>query len=61
MACVIYWQAKELDRLINSQEFIDMNFDLSLISHLSPVGWDNVVLYGEYIINKLLIKMFGWQ
>lgn len=59
MACVIYWQAKELDCLINSQEFIEMNFDLSLISHLSPVGWDNIVLYGEYIINKMLIKNIG--
>lgn len=56
MACVIYWQAKELDRLIHSDEFAAMDFDLSLVKHISPVGWDNVVLYGEYIINKMLIN-----
>ena len=55
MACVIYWQAKELDRLVDSAEFVSMGFDSSLVKHVSPVGWDNVVLYGEYIINKLLI------
>lgn len=56
MACVIYWQAKELDRLISTDEFAEMGFDPSLVKHVSPVGWDNVVLYGEYIINKLLIN-----
>jgi hypothetical protein len=55
MACIVYWQAKELDRLVNSDEFIAIGFDPSLVEHISPVGWDNVVLYGEYIINKLLI------
>lgn len=55
MACVIYWQAKELDRLTNSVEFSAMGFNLNLVKHISPVGWDNVVLYGEYIINKMLI------
>jgi hypothetical protein len=55
MACVIYWQAKELDRLVDSAGFVAMGFDASLVKHVSPVGWDNVVLYGEYIINKLLI------
>jgi TnpA family transposase len=55
MACIIYWQAKELDRLVNLAEFSEMGFDLNLVKHISPVGWDNVVLYGEYIINKRLI------
>ncbi|MDA1116389.1 MAG: Tn3 family transposase, partial [Bacteroidetes bacterium] len=55
LACVIYWQAKELDQLVNSVEFKEMGFDPDLIQHISPVGWDNVVLYGEYIIDKSLI------
>lgn len=55
MACVFYWQAKELDRLVNTVEFAEIGFDPDLVKHVSPVGWDNVVLYGEYIINKFLI------
>ena len=30
--------------------------DLSLLKHISPIEWDNVVLYGEYHLNKRLIK-----
>ena len=56
LACVIYWQAKELDKLVNSIEFKERGLDPDLIQHISPVGWDNVVLYGEYIINKALIN-----
>ncbi len=55
LACVIYWQAKELDQLVNSVEFKEMGFDPELIQHISSVDWDNVVLYGEYIIDKALI------
>ncbi len=47
MVCVIYWQAKELDLLINLDEFAAMDFDSSLVKHISPVGWDNVVLYSN--------------
>jgi hypothetical protein len=52
---VIYWQAKELDQLVSSVEFKERGFDPDLIQHISPVSWDNVVLYGEYIIDKSLI------
>ena len=56
LAAIIYWQAKELNRLINSEEFKTMGFNPKLMAHISPVGWDNVVLYGEYIINIEKIK-----
>jgi hypothetical protein len=25
--------------------------DLSLLEHVSPIEWDNVVLYGQYILD----------
>lgn len=56
LAAIIYWQAKELSRLIASDEFKAMQFNTKLMAHISPVGWDNVVLYGEYIINIDRIK-----
>lgn len=56
LAAIIYWQAKELHRLIKSEAFKKMGFNLKLMSHISPVGWDNVVLYGEYIIRIETIK-----
>jgi hypothetical protein len=30
--------------------------DLSLLEHLSPVGWDNVLLYGEYVLNRKKVQ-----
>jgi hypothetical protein len=29
---------------------------LNVVSHISPIGWDNIVLYGEYVLNLNLIK-----
>ena len=31
--------------------------DLSLIQHISPIAWDNVILYGEYMLDRNLIKI----
>ena len=56
MACIIYWQARTLEQLIQSDEWNTLGFNPNLIQYISPVCWDNVVLYGEYVINKNLIK-----
>ncbi len=28
------------------------NIDLSLLEHISPIGWENIILYGEYVLNR---------
>jgi hypothetical protein len=56
MACIVYWQAKEIARIISENNIDDADLDLSLLEHISPIGWDNIILYGEYIINKDLIR-----
>jgi hypothetical protein len=30
--------------------------DLSLLEHISPIGWENIILYGEYVLNRNLIQ-----
>ncbi len=55
MACVICWQAKEITRVLEQHE-VPPELNLSLIEHISPIGWENIVLYGEYVINKNLIQ-----
>jgi len=56
MACIIYWQAKEVQRVIteNAEEVRDL--DLSLLEHISPISWENVLLYGQYVLNPDLVK-----
>lgn len=55
MACIIYWQAKEINRVILECDPEDSGIDLSLLEHISPIGWDNVLLYGEYVLNRDLV------
>ena len=56
LACIVYWQIKELERVLaSSGDETDLDFDL--LVHVSPVGWDNVTLYGEYDIRRELIEL----
>lgn len=56
IACIIYWQAKEFNRVIQECEPEANGVDLSLLEHISPVGWENVLLYGEYVLNRKLVQ-----
>ena len=56
MACIIYWQAKEINRVILECDPDAAGVDLALLEHISPIGWENVVLYGEYVLNRKLIE-----
>ena len=53
MACITYWQAKEINLVI--LECAPEGAGIFL-KHISPIGWDNVLLYGEYVLNRNLVK-----
>ena len=57
MACIIYWQAKEINRVTLECEPEVAGIDLSLLEHISPIGWENVLLYGEYVLNRSLVRI----
>jgi len=56
LACIIYWQASEISRIVTYKHPEENGIDLSLLEHISPIEWDNVVLYGQYQLNKTLIR-----
>jgi len=56
MACLIYWQAKEINRVLLEEDPEGTGVDLSLLEHISPIGWENVILYGEYVLNRSLVR-----
>ena len=56
LASIIYWQAKEMNRVVIECEPEKNKIDLSLIEHISPITWENIILYGEYVINRKLIR-----
>jgi hypothetical protein len=56
IACIIYWQAKEISRVIKEHDPEAAGVDISLLAHISPIAWTNVILYGEYKLNRDLVK-----
>ena len=46
-----YWQAKEIHRVIQTHTLPDP-INLDLLSNISPVSWENIILYGDYILNR---------
>ena len=57
LACIVYWQAKEINRVVLECDPDVSDVNLSLIEHISPITWDNVILYGEYVLNRNLIRL----
>ena len=45
VACIIYWQAKDISRVIRTADPERHGIELSLLRHVSPIEWDNIVLY----------------
>jgi TnpA family transposase len=56
LACIVYWQAREISRVLSHCDPIDNGVDLNLLEHVSPIEWDNVVLYGQYILDRKLVR-----
>jgi hypothetical protein len=52
LACVIYWQAKEISRVVRCREPEDGDIDVVMLEHVSPIEWDNVILYGQYVLDR---------
>ena len=48
LACIVYWQAREISRIGAAPDF---PFDPDLLRHVSPIEWKNVILYGEIKID----------
>ncbi len=56
MAAIIYWQAKEISRIVKEYNPEEAGIDVSLLAHISPIEWSNVILYGEYKLNRDLVR-----
>jgi len=56
LACIVYWQAREIERVIAECNPGADSIDTSLLEHVSPIEWENVVLYGEYLIDHNWIR-----
>jgi len=56
LACVIYWQAKEISRVVRWCKPENDKIDVALLEHISPIEWDNVILYGQYVLDRAQVR-----
>jgi Tn3 transposase DDE domain len=56
ITAITYWQAKEISRVIRENDPEAAGIDLSLLAHVSPIEWTNVILDGEYKLKRELVK-----
>ncbi len=56
LACIIYWQAKQITPTMLSGDLAQEGIDATLIQHISPIEWDNVILYGQYVLDRALVR-----
>ena len=43
LACIVYWQACEISRVLSECDPVVKGIDLSLLEHVSPIEWNFVV------------------
>ena len=56
LACILYWQGCEISRVLSECDPLANGIDLSLLEQVSPIEWDNVVLYGQYVLDRKLVR-----
>lgn len=56
VACIIYWQAREISKALSRGNPEEHGVEASWLEYISPIEWDNVVLYGQYVVNRKLIR-----
>jgi TnpA family transposase len=56
IAAITYWQAKEISKVIKENDPEAAGIDISLLAYISPIEWSNVILYGEYKLNRDLVR-----
>jgi hypothetical protein len=52
LPCIVYWKACEISRGRSECDPLANRIDLCLLEHVSPIEGDNVVLYGQYILDR---------
>ena len=55
LAAVVYWRIREIERVLGDIDPED-DVPVDLLAHISPISWDNVVLYGEYKLRPELVE-----
>jgi hypothetical protein len=55
---VIYWQAREISRVVRwcQSKEDEEKIDVTLLEHVSPIELDNLIRYGQYILDPAQVR-----
>ena len=56
LACIVYWQAREISWVLSQRNPVANGIDLSLLKSVSPIEWENILLYGQYNLDWKLVR-----
>ena len=57
MATGVHWlRTREISRVLSQCDPLANGVDTSLLEHVIPIEWDNVVLYGRYVLDRKLVR-----
>jgi len=56
LAASISWQILESDAVLRHWDPAEEGLDPALLTHISPIGWDNIVLYGAYPMDQHVVR-----
>jgi hypothetical protein len=55
-AAIIYWQILQIDEVARFWDLESEGIDPSFLAYLSPIRWDNVILCGQYAMDRNLVS-----
>ena len=56
LTAIVYWQITEMDRVLRTWNPHEEDLDPFLLTPISPIGWDNVRLYGECRLDRTHVR-----
>lgn len=56
LACIVYQQAREIQCVMSEDSPELSNFRGDLLEHINPIAWNSVILYGDYVLDRSLVK-----
>ena len=46
----------QITQTVRSEAVAEEGIDATLLQHVSPIEWDNVILYGQYVLDRALVR-----
>ena len=52
-AIIIFWNTQQLDNAVMQRKRAGLETPGELLAHISPLGWEHILLIGQYIWRKM--------